>query len=179
MHQLAVLVFVCKRIDGINSKLVIYGRKPFQHYPKDYLHCDTMSPFRIINKIYNFSTEGEVQFVDLTEKVQEFVSDSGISNGIVHVFAPHATGIIVLTENDSALLEDIRVFLELIASKNKRYHHPSNAHSHLRSVLLPPDRTLPIINGKVELGTWQSLLFIETDVYPRRRSVIVQILGES
>lgn len=137
-----------------------------------------MSPFKIASKTYNFSTKGEIDFVDLTDKVQEAVSDSGIVNGIVHVFAPHATGVVILTENDPALLDDIREFLQAIAPKNKKYNHPSNAHSHLRSVLLPPDRTLPVINGRVEFGTWQSLLFVETDVYPRRRTVIVQVLGE-
>ncbi len=138
-----------------------------------------MPSFKVVNKTYTFSTEGEIEFVDLTNKMHEFVSESGVVNGIVHIFAPHATGIIVLTEDDPALLEDIRGFLESLAPKNKRYHHPSNAHSHLRSVLLQPDRTLPIINGRVELGTWQSLLFVETDVYGRHRTVIMQILGET
>ena len=137
-----------------------------------------MSPFKIVNKTYSFSTKGEIDFLDLTNKVQEAVSDSGIVNGIVHVFAPHATGVIILTENDPALLDDIEKFLQEIAPKNKDYSHPSNAHSHLRSVLLSPDRTLPVINGRVEFGTWQSLLFVETDVYPRRRTVIFQVMGE-
>jgi len=137
-----------------------------------------MSPFKIVNKTYSFSTKGEIDFIELTNKVQEAVSDSGIVNGIVHVFAPHATGVIILTENDPALLDDIEKFLQEIAPKNKNYSHPSNAHSHLRSVLLSPDRTLPVINGRVEFGTWQSLLFVETDVYPRRRTVIFQVMGE-
>jgi len=137
-----------------------------------------MTPFKIVNKTYTFSTKGEIDFVDLTDKVQETVSESGIVNGIVHVFAPHATGIIILTENDPALLEDIQVFLQEITPKNRNYSHPSNAHSHLRSVLFPPDRTLPVMNGRVEFGTWQSLMFVETDVYPRRRTVIVQVIGE-
>ena len=137
-----------------------------------------MTPFKIVNKTYTFSTKGEIDFVDLTDKVQETVSESGIVNGIVHVFAPHATGVIILTENDPALLEDIQVFLQEITPKNRNYSHPSNAHSHLRSVLFPPDRTLPVMNGRVEFGTWQSLMFVETDVYPRRRTVIVQVIGE-
>ena len=137
-----------------------------------------MSPFRIFNKSYNFSTKGEIDFVDLTIKLQEAVSDSGIVNGLVHVFAPHATGIIILTENDPALLEDIKSFLQKIVHRNGAYNHPSNAHSHLRSVLLPPDRTLPVIDGRAEFGTWQSLLFVETDVYPRKRTVIIQVVGE-
>ena len=137
-----------------------------------------MSNFRIVNKICKFNTRGEIDFIDLSDKIQKEVTDSEIRNGIVHVFSPHTTGIIVLTENDDALLEDIKVFLEELAPKHRQYQHPSNAHSHLRSMILPPDKTLPIVNGMVEFGTWQSLLFVETDVYPRERTVIIQVMGE-
>jgi secondary thiamine-phosphate synthase enzyme len=84
----------------------------------------------------------------------------------------------ILTENDYALLNDIKDLLEELAPKNKAYQHPSNAHSHLRSMLFPPDKTLPIVDGHVTFGTWQSLLFVETDVYPRKRTVIIQVMGE-
>jgi secondary thiamine-phosphate synthase enzyme len=137
-----------------------------------------MSSFKVVNKSFSFSTKGEIDFVDLTDKVQEVVSESAIKNGMVHVFAPHATGILILTENDYALLNDIKAFLEEIIPKRRAYQHPSNAHSHLRSMLLPPDKTLPVINGRVEFGTWQSLLFVETDVYPRQRTLILQVIGE-
>ena len=137
-----------------------------------------MSNFKVVNKSFSFSTKGEIDFVDLTDKVQEVVSESAIRNGMVHIFAPHATGILVLTENDYALLNDIKTFLEEIVPKRRAYQHPSNAHSHLRSMLLPPDKTLPIIDGRVEFGTWQSLLFVETDVYPRKRTLIMQVIGE-
>ena len=137
-----------------------------------------MSNFTVINKQLNFNTQEAISFIDLSDEIQGAVSASKIQNGIVHVFAPHATGILILTENDPALLEDIKDFLETLAPKNGDYQHPSNAHAHLRSVLMPPDRTLPIINGQVAFGTWQSLLFVETDVYPRRRTVTMQIIGE-
>ena len=137
-----------------------------------------MGSFKVVNGSYTFSTRGEIDFVDLTDKVQEAVSDSAIKNGVVHVFAPHATGILILTENDSGLLNDIKAFLEEIVPKRRAYQHPSNAHAHLRSVLLPPDKTLPVIDGRVEFGTWQSLLFVETDVYPRKRTVLMQVIGE-
>jgi len=137
-----------------------------------------MSSFKVVNKNFSFSTKGEIDFVDLTDKVQEVVSESAIRNGMVHVFAPHATGILILTENDYALLNDIKALLEEIVPKRRIYQHPSNAHSHLRSMLLPPDKTLPVIDGRVEFGTWQSLLFVETDVYPRQRTLIIQVIGE-
>ncbi|MBT0159162.1 YjbQ family protein [Candidatus Bathyarchaeota archaeon A05DMB-2] len=137
-----------------------------------------MSDFKVFNVRRVFSTNGEIDFVDLTEEVQEAVCKSGVKNGIVHVFAPHATGILILAENDYALLNDIKAFLDETAPKHRAYQHPSNAHAHLRSMLLPPDKTLPVIDGRVEFGTWQSLLFVETDVYPRKRTVIIQVMGE-
>jgi secondary thiamine-phosphate synthase enzyme len=137
-----------------------------------------MSSFKFFSTSLSFSTKGEIEFVDLTEKVQEAVSKSAVKNGLVHVFAPHATGILILTENDFSLLADIKDWLQEIIPRDRSYRHPSNAHSHLRSVLLPPDKTLPVVDGKIELGTWQSILFVETDVYARKRTVIVQVLGE-
>jgi len=136
-----------------------------------------VSSFKVFNKSYTFSTRGEIDFVDLTDKVRAVVAESGIKNGLVHVFAPHATGILVLTEHERGLLNDIRDLLEKWVPRGGGYRHPSNAHSHLRSMLLPPDKTIPVVNGHVEFGTWQSLIFIETDVYPRRRTVIIQVMG--
>lgn len=136
-----------------------------------------MSSFQVVNNSYTFSTKGEIEFLDLSSKVQQAVSKSGVKNGIVHVFAPHATGILILTENDPALLSDVERLMEELSPKSGNYSHPSNAHAHLRSMLLPPDKTLPVINGRVEFGTWQSLMFVETDVYPRKRTIIVQVLG--
>ncbi len=133
---------------------------------------------KIHNQNLEFSTKGEIEFIDLTEKIQEMVSKLRVKDGIVHVFAPHATGIIILTEHDWNLLEDIKKVLEEMIPKQASYRHPSNAHSHLRSVFLPPDKTLPIIDGAMALGTWQSLIYVETDVHPRRRTVIVQVIGE-
>lgn len=137
-----------------------------------------MTGFKVFSKTLMFSTRGDIDFVDLTGEVEAAVASSGVRSGIVHVFAPHATGILVLTENDAALLEDIREFLQKIVPKDGGYRHPSNAYSHLRSMLLPPDRTLPVIEGHMKLGTWQSLMFVETDVHARRRTVVLQVLGE-
>ena len=134
--------------------------------------------FKVFNQSIEFSTKGEIDFIDLTKRVQEEVTKSQVKNGIAHIFAPHATGIIVLTEFDWNLLEDIKVILEKLIPKRTSYSHPSNAHSHLRSMFLPPDKTLPVIDGKLVLGTWQSLLFVDTDVHPRRRTVMIQVLGE-
>jgi len=137
-----------------------------------------MGEFKVLNTSFSFSTKGEIEFIDLSHKVQEVVARSGVRNGLVHVFAPHATGVLIMTENEEGLLKDIQRFLEETIPKRRDYEHPSNAHAHLRSMILPPDKTIPVINGHAEFGTWQSLIYVETDVCARRRTVIVQVLGE-
>ena len=138
-----------------------------------------MSGFRVFNRVHSFSTRGEIEFVDLTGQVVEAVSESGVRNGLVHVFAPHATGVLILTENEPGLLDDIKEFFEKLVPKGLGYEHPSNAYAHLRSILFPPDRTLPVVDGRVVFGTWQSLMFVETDVSPRRRTIVFQVIGET
>lgn len=137
-----------------------------------------LADFKVVNKSHSFTTKGEIDFIDLSSQIQEDVAASGVRNGVAHIFAPHATGILILTENDPALLNDIKALLEEMAPSHRPYQHPQNAHSHLRSIMFPPDKTLPIIDGQALFGTWQSLLFVETDVYPRKRTIIVQIIGE-
>jgi len=100
-----------------------------------------MSDFKVVNTRYQFVTKPAIDFVDLTDEVQEIVANSGIRNGLVHIFAPHATGILILTENNPALPVDIKNFLKETVPKHKEYQHPPNAHAHLRSMLLPPDKT--------------------------------------
>jgi len=133
---------------------------------------------KVYNESLRLSTKGEIDFIDISDEVQGVVETSGVKNGVAHVFAPHATGVLILTEYEPSLLSDVKAVLEKLVPKWASYEHPSNAHSHLRSVLLSPDKTLPVIDGRIVLGTWQSLVFVETDVYPRQRTIIVQVLGE-
>ena len=133
---------------------------------------------KVFNESFRFSTRGEIDFVDLSDRVQDVVEKAGVKNGLAHVFAPHATGILILTEYEPSLLDDIKRVLENLIPRKAGYEHPSNAHSHLRSVFLSPERTLPVVDGRVVLGTWQSLVFVETDVHPRQRTVIIQVIGE-
>jgi len=133
---------------------------------------------KVFNESLQLSTTGEISFVDISRMVQGVIEKSGVKSGIAHVFAPHATGVLILTEYEPSLIEDIKNTLERLVPRRGHYAHPSNAHSHLRSMLLSPDKTLPIMDGQLTLGTWQSLVFVETDVHPRQRTIIVQVLGE-
>lgn len=131
----------------------------------------------IFTKTIHIETDNPGDIIDLTHKVESVVQESGIKNGIVHVFAPHATAVFALTELESNLRKDIEKLLNNITPK-EGWLHGENAHSHLRSMLLAPDKTLPIRNGRVIRGTWQDLFFIEADTSGRLRKIEVTVIGE-
>jgi secondary thiamine-phosphate synthase enzyme len=125
-----------------------------------------------------FDTQGEFDVVDLTGRVEEAVRGSGINEGMVFVFAGHATGVLILNEYDRALLEDLKGFLRRLLPAEGDYRHPGNAHAHLRSMLFTPSRVLPVHGGRLGLGTWQSLYWVEAERRSRRRRVEVIVIGE-
>ncbi|MCS7113376.1 MAG: secondary thiamine-phosphate synthase enzyme YjbQ [Nitrososphaerota archaeon] len=133
---------------------------------------------KIYQEVITFKTKGEGDFVDITSMVESVIARSEIRNGLINVFAPHATGVIGVTEYDPSLLKDIWDTLNTLIPRNRSYRHPENAHSHIRSLLLSPSKTFPLIDGKIALGTWQSVFFIEVDTTPRTRRIIVQVIGE-
>lgn len=130
------------------------------------------------NETLTISTKGENDFIDLTDKIHEAVTKSKAKNGLIHVFAPHATGVLVITEYESGLLNDVRQILNKLIPRDAPYKHPDNAHAHLRSMFLTPSKTIPLVNGQATFGTWQNLFFIEVDTRPRQRRIIIQIIGE-
>ena len=128
-----------------------------------------------------FSTRGEIDLVDITAEVERVVEESGIENGHVLVFVPGATGAIVTIEHESGLLKDFKGILGELVPKGRGYLHDridDNAHSHLRATLLGASECFPVVDGKLIRGTWQQIFFVELDVRPRHRRVIVQVVGE-
>ncbi len=122
-------------------------------------------------------TNKEFEIIDITSEIQKIVKESNVQEGIAIVFTKHTTTALIVNENERRLLSDIELLLESIAPKGKGYKHDeidNNAHSHLRAVLLNPSVAIPIKDGKVELGTWQSILFVELDG-PRLRKILVKI----
>ena len=135
----------------------------------------------IYQKELRFSTRGEIDLVDITAEVERVVEESGIQNGIALVFVPGATGAIVTIEHEPGLLEDFKRALMELIPKGKGYLHDridDNAHSHLRATLLGASECFPVVNGRLVRGTWQQIFFVELDVRPRHRRVIVQVVGE-
>ena len=116
------------------------------------------------------------EFYDITDEIQDIVEKSKIKNGICHIFCPGSTGAILLNENDPSLLVDIDKTLERIASSRFLYQHSDNAYSHIHASLIGSEKTIPIENGKLLLGTWQSILFRECDNKPRERKILISVL---
>ncbi len=116
------------------------------------------------------------RFYDITDKVEDIVRRSDIDDGVCIVFCPGSTGSVIINENDSALIDDIRETLDRIAPKSTSYRHPSNAHSHIRAVFLGASELIPVRDGKLTLGTWQSIFFVENDIRSRSRQIIVNVI---
>lgn len=126
---------------------------------------------------YSFSTEKQFEIVDLTAWLREATSNSDIKNGIALVSTGHTTGALMINEHESRLLEDLKETLQRLIP-DIDYEHPRNAQSHLVSMMLSSNQTIPIKNGVPELGTWQSLFWVEAERRPRERTVQVTIIGE-
>lgn len=128
-------------------------------------------------------TSGHADMHDITPQVSQLVEKSHIEQGIATVFAASATSGITTIEYESGALEDLRRTLDEIAPEAREYKHnlrwqDGNGHSHLRAALLGPSLTIPVLDRQLTLGTWQQILYIDFDVRPRNRSLIVNIIGE-
>ena len=129
-------------------------------------------------------TRGRTQAFDITDEVAAAIARSGVSDGLACVFTPSSTSAIVTNEFEPGLMEeDIpnaaeRLFPEGIDYGHERRWHDGNGHSPVRATFLGPSLTIPIVDGRAALGTWQQVVFLELDNKPRRREVIVQVIGE-
>jgi secondary thiamine-phosphate synthase enzyme len=137
----------------------------------------------IVTKQLSVHTRGEGDILDITSDVAEEVVKTRLKSGIVTVFVPGSTGALTTIEYEPGLLEDLPNALERIAPKNMSYEHEKrwhdgNGHSHVRASLIGPSITVPFVNGRLTLGTWQQIAFMELDVRSRSRNLVLQIIGE-
>lgn len=133
---------------------------------------------RVYSNRFEFETRGEFDIVDLTSEVGSSVERSGIIEGIATVYSGHSTGAIILNEDDPALQEDLKNFLRGLVLTDGNYQHPENAFAHLHSILIWEIRVIPIHGGRLGLGRWQSLYWVETERCPRQRTIDVTVMGE-
>ena len=142
------------------------------------------------NKNIVIKTKKLFEIVDITDKVLDFVKNSKMGNGLVNIQTMHTTAMLILNENEPLLLEDMKKNLERLASEKEEYNHDNfdirtvnmcdnecvNGHSHCKAMYLSPNVVLNLIEGKLQLGQWQRVLYIELD-RAKERTIQVAILG--
>ena len=142
-----------------------------------------MERFMTFQKSITFSTSGHRDMHEITNQVSEAVLESGIKIGIAHIFNIGSTGAIGTIEYEPGLKRDLPEILDKLIPPSRKYGHEQtwhdgNAHSHLQATLLGPSLTVPITNGKLELGTWQQIFHLECDIKPRNRKIVVTVIGD-
>jgi secondary thiamine-phosphate synthase enzyme len=137
---------------------------------------------KIDTKDIYLNTEGFSDIHNVTPKVQSIVRESGVDEGFCHIFAVGSTASVSTMEFEPALVKDIKEKLEDFASETMRSHHSEtwgddNGFSHIRATFMGPGITVPVRNGKCILGTWQQIVVLDHDNRPRKRHVVVQVVG--
>ena len=131
----------------------------------------------------SLTTKGFSDVLDISDKVIKIVEQSGIQNGLVNVFCSGSTSSITTIEFESGVINDLKKAIEKVAPSNIPYEHDKrwgdgNGFSHVRAALMKPSLTIPLVKGKLTLGTWQQIVFIDFDNRGRERNIVVQVMGE-
>lgn len=129
------------------------------------------------------TSRGDGDVHDITDLVVQRVRESGLQNGIVTVFCPSSTSAVTTLEYESGCVRDLRHLFDEIINPKRHYDHNArwgdgNGHSHVRAALLKAFITVPFVNMRLTLGTWQQIIYVDFDNRPRRRELVVQVLGE-
>ncbi len=137
----------------------------------------------VYSEIIEFFAEAEKGIVDITKDVQKIVEKSGFRNGIATVFIVGSTGAVTTMEYEPGLKKDIPRALERIAPSNIDYEHhktwhDDNGKSHVRASIVGSSITVPFINGRLTLGTWQQIVAMNLDTKDRHRKVVVVVIGD-
>ena len=137
----------------------------------------------VVTRQIVLDTRGNADMHDITEAVARHVRESALSDGVVTVFCPSATSALTTIEYEDGALADLARLFDEIVDPNRDYRHnqrwhDGNGHSHIRAALLGPSLTVPFVKGRLTLGTWQQILYVDFDNRPRHRELVVQIMGE-
>lgn len=133
---------------------------------------------------FSISTKGFTDIIDLTEEISQIVKNSKTKEGICLVSSAGSTCGITTIEYEEGLIEDLKRTLEKVAPMNKEYEHckkwgDCNGYAHVRSALLKPFLAVPVEEGKLVLGTWQQIVFLDFDNRPRKREIMVKIINSN
>jgi secondary thiamine-phosphate synthase enzyme len=134
-------------------------------------------------KELELATKGFSDILDITASVEKTVGDSGVREGIVNVSVIGSTASVSTIEYEPALVEDVKEQLEKLVPHTLATRHSAtwgddNGFSHIRATLMGPSTTLPVVEGRIVLGTWQQVVLIDHDNRPRKRRIRVQVVGE-
>ncbi len=137
----------------------------------------------IYQKAITFNTSGHRDMHDLTRDISDIARESKVRSGLAQLFNVGSTGAIGTIEFEQGLTRDLPAILDKLIPPSDEYGHErawqdGNGHSHLQATTLGPSLTVPISDGQLVLGTWQQIFHLECDIKPRRRTVLVTILGE-
>lgn len=139
---------------------------------------------KIITDSLEFSTKGNNDIIDITYRVEEKLRQAAMEEGSVLLFVPGSTAALTTMEYEPGQIQDLKETVEKIVPRNSQYAHnhslsgsDGNAHSHLRASLVGADLAVPFKDGELLLGTWQQIVFIDFDIYPRQRKIILQFQG--
>lgn len=138
---------------------------------------------KIISDRVTVSTKGSEDFVDITRQLGAVVAASGLDQGTLTVFVSGSTAGLTTFEYEPGLVRDLKEFYGKIAPSEIGYHHDktwgdANGFSHIRATLTGPSLVIPFENGNLLLGPWQQVVLMEFDNRPRKRDVVVQLIGE-
>ena len=138
---------------------------------------------KVLSETIQLHSEGEGDIIDMTLQISNTVEESKIKNGTMTIFVSGSTAAVTTIEYEPGLVHDFPEMLSRIVPKDIEYEHDKtwhdgNGHSHVRSSLIGPSLTIPIIGGKLTLGAWQQVVLLEMDTKSRNRTVNLQIIGE-
>ncbi len=137
----------------------------------------------VVTESIDFSTRGNGEIVDITQEVARKVSDCELNDGTVTIFSPSATSSLTTIEYESGLVHDLQSLFDRLVPQDIDYSHnlrwgDGNGHSHVRAALLGASLTVPFVNKRLTLGTWQQIVFLDFDVRPHERELVLQMIGE-
>jgi secondary thiamine-phosphate synthase enzyme len=129
------------------------------------------------------STRGNADIHDITDQVRQLVTQSKLKNGIATLFCPSSTSALTTIEYEPGCLSDLRRLFDEIIPPNRTYQHDQawgdgNGHSHVRAALLGASLSVPFVESRLTLGTWQQIIYVDFDNRPRRRELVVQMVGD-
>jgi secondary thiamine-phosphate synthase enzyme len=138
---------------------------------------------RTVHHELQIATSGDGEVVDLTDRAQQLIDEAGLRDGLCTVFVAHSTCGVTAIECEPGCNADLNAVLEAIASREQRWehnvrNHDTNGHAHFRAALLGPSVGVPVVAGRLAVGTWQRVVCVDFDDRPRTRSVLVQLLGD-